>query len=72
MICNYNIIKSLKVKFAKYINGVNKVTVSEPCDKKTIANLGSKYNVYHRLVLLMKLNTQIYYNLRIILGYNIN
>jgi len=43
------------------------VTV-EPFDKNIIANLGNKYNIFHRLILLMKLETQTYYNIRMILG----
>ena len=51
---------------------VVKVTNIEPFDKKIITNLGNKYNIYHRLILLMKLDTQTYYNLRVILGLECN
>ena len=47
---------------------VVKVTNVEPYDKKIIANLGDKYNIFHRLILLIKLDTQTYYNIRMILG----
>ena len=48
--------------------GVVGVTILEPFDNKIITNLGNKYNIFHRLILLMKLDTQTYYNLRMILG----
>ena len=35
--------------------------LQEPKDKEIIANLGNMYNIYHRLILLMKLDTQTYY-----------
>ena len=53
-------------------NNVDKVTILEPCDNKIITNLGNKYNIFHRLILLMKLDTQTYYNLKIILGLETN
>lgn len=43
-------------------------TILEPCNKKIITNLGNKYNIYHNLILLMKLDTQTYYNIKIVLG----
>jgi hypothetical protein len=49
-------------------NGVEKVTTLEPCDKKILANLSKKYNIYCELVLLLKLDTHAYYNMRFILG----
>ena len=51
--------------------GVDKVTILEPNEKKIIANLCSKFNIHHKLILLMKLDTQTYYNIRMILGYEI-
>ena len=48
--------------------GVVKVTTLEPNDKMIIANLGNKYNFYHKLILFMKLDTQTYYNIRLTLG----
>ena len=54
-----------------FYNGVVKVTILEPFDKKIIANLGDEYNIFHRLILLMKLDTQTYYNIRMIIGYEI-
>lgn len=56
----------------KIQNGVVKVTTLEPFDKKIIANLGDKCNVYHKVVLVMKYSTQEYYNMRIVLGLEIN
>ena len=50
---------------------VDKVTKLEPSDKKILAELGSKCNIYHKLVLTMKLATQEYYNIRMVLGLNI-
>lgn len=47
-----------------YKNGVVKVTTLEPFDKKIVAELGNKFNIYHRVVLLMKYPTQEYYNMR--------
>lgn len=47
--------------------GVVKVTNIEPFDKKIISNLGNKYNIYYRLILIMKLDTQTYYSIRMIL-----
>ena len=55
-----------------FINGVDGVTILEPSDKKIITNLGNKYNIFHRLILIMKLDTQTYYNLRIILRLETN
>jgi hypothetical protein len=55
-----------------FLNGVDEVTILEPFDKNIIANLGNKYNIYHKLILHMKLDTQTYYNLRIILGLEHN
>ena len=52
-------------------NGVDKVTILEPNDKKIITNLSNKYNIYHRLILIMKLDTQTYYNMRIVLRLDI-
>ena len=49
--------------------GVVEVTILEPFDKKIIANLGSMFNIFHKLVLTMKQATQTYYNIRMILGY---
>ena len=46
---------------------VDEVTILEPFDKKIVAELGDKCNVYHKVVLVMKHSTQVYYNMRIIL-----
>ena len=47
---------------------VEKGTILEPCNKKILANLEDNCNVYRKLVLLIKLDTQTYYNMRLILG----
>ena len=49
--------------------GVEKGIILEPYDKKILAKLSDNCNVYKRLVLLIKLDTQAYYNMRMILGY---
>ena len=49
-------------------SNVDERTILEPCDKKILAKLAKNCNIYHRLILLMKLDTQSYYNLRLILG----
>ncbi len=54
------------------INGVVKVTSLEPFDKKIVAELGDKCNVYHKVVLVMKYSTQVYYNIRMVLGLEIS
>ena len=54
---------------AKY---VDKVTILEPDDKKILANLEGNCNIYQKLVLFLKLDTQAYYNMRMVLGLEIN
>ena len=61
-----------QIKIGIFLLNVDKVTILEPCDNKIITNLGNKYNIFHRLILLMKLDTQTYYNLKIILGLETN
>ena len=51
-----------------YYNGVEKGTNLEPYDKKILANLEDNCNIYCKLVLHLKLDTQAYYNMRLILG----
>jgi hypothetical protein len=46
-------------------------TIWEPNGKEIITNLGSKFNIYHKLILIMKLDTQTYYNIRMILGLKV-
>ena len=48
---------------------VEKGTILEPYDKKILENLSKNCNIYSKLVLLIKLDTQAYYNMRMILGY---
>lgn len=48
---------------------VVKVTSLEPFDKKIVAELGEKLNMYHKLVLVMKYSTQEYYNMRTIQAF---
>ena len=50
---------------------VEKGTILEPYDKKILANLSKNCNIYCKLILLIKLDTQVYYNMRIILGLEI-
>ena len=52
---------------SKKLNVV-KVTTLEPFDKKIVAELGDKFNIYHKVVLIMKCSTQEYYNMRMALG----
>ena len=47
---------------------VDEVTILEPNDKKILTKLNDNYNIYKKLVLLIKLDTQMYYNIRVILG----
>jgi len=54
-----------------YYNGVVKVPQQEPYDKKILANLDDNCNIYRKLVLLLKLDTQTYYNMRMVLGYEV-
>ena len=49
-------------------NGVDKGTILEPYNKNILAKLDDNCNIYCKLVLLLKLDTQAYYNMRIILG----
>ena len=56
---------SLTQTFYTSYNGVVKVTNIEPFDEKILANLGMKCNIFHRLILLMKLDMQTYCNFRI-------
>ena len=44
----------------------------EPNDKKILAKLTEKCNSFHKLILLMKLDTQTYYNIRVIRGLEPN
>ena len=69
--------KLLNTKIEPNFNGskkvnVDDVTILEPKDKEIITNLGSKFNIYHKLILIMKLNTQTYYSIRMILGLSTN
>ena len=50
-------------------NGVDEVTILEPNDKRILAKLSKNCNLYSKLVLFLKLDTQAYYNMRMILGY---
>lgn len=48
---------------------VVKVTILEPFDKEILANLSKKCNIYHKLILLIKLDTQTYYNIKMTLRF---
>ena len=65
---NVSNIKIIPTYYLILFYGVDGVTILEPCDKKIITNLGNKYNIFHNLILLMKLDTQTYYNIRMALG----
>ena len=65
--------KFLNTEIEPHIEALNeinvvKVTTLEPFDKKIIAELGDKFNIHHKIVLVMKQSTQVYYNMRIVLG----
>lgn len=45
-------------------SNVVRVSQQEPYDKKILAKLGNKCNIFHRLIILMKLDTQTYYNIQ--------
>ena len=47
---------------------VVKVTNVEPCDNEILSQIMQSDKIYHRLVLLIKLDTYTYYNLKVILG----
>lgn len=47
--------------------GVAKVPQQEPYDRKILQQLTNECNIYCKLVLLLKLDTQTYYIIRIIL-----
>ena len=44
----------------------------EPTDNEILSQIMQSDNIYHKLILLMKLDTQTYYNIRMILGHSIN
>lgn len=50
---------------------VEKVTNVEPCGKKILTKLDNNCNIYRKLFLLLKLDTQAYYNMKIILGVEV-
>lgn len=61
--------KPLNTKIEPYLDGslksnVVKVPQQEPYDKKILAKLGNKCNIFHRLIILMKLDTQTCYNIQ--------
>lgn len=60
-----------KDSFWSLIYGVYEGTILEPYDKKILAKLDGNCNIYRKLLLLLKLDTQAYYNMRLILGYEI-
>ena len=43
----------------------------EPYDKKILAKLNDNCNIYLKLVLLLKLDIQTYYSMRMVLGYEV-
>jgi len=55
---------------------VDKVTILEPFehpdDNEILSQIMCSDNVYHRLILLMKFDTQTYYDIRIVLGLEVN
>ena len=60
----YKIIEALSL----IVFNVEKGTNLEPYDKKILAKLSKNCNIYRKLVLLIKLDTQAYYNIRMALG----
>ena len=52
--------------------GVEKVSTLEPYDNEILSQIMQSDNIYHRLILLMKLDTQTYYNIRMILRLEYN
>ncbi len=44
----------------------------EPYDKDMLSQIMQSDNAYHSLILLMKLDTQTYYNIRMIIGYEVD
>lgn len=57
--------------FIKFKN-VEKVTNVEPNDKEILSQIMRSDNIYRKLVLHLKFDTQAYYNIRIILGLDIS
>lgn len=49
-------------------NNVVKVMTLESFDKKIVAKFGDKFNICHKIVLVMKCSTQVYYNMRMVLA----
>ena len=54
-----------------YLNGVDKVTILEPNDKEIVSHDIDSYNIYQRIVSVMKQSTQEYYNMRMLLGLKV-
>lgn len=48
---------------------VDKVTILEPVDNGIVSQETLSNNIYHRIVHIMKLSTQEYYNMRIIQAF---
>lgn len=48
---------------------VDKVTILEPVDNGIVSQEILSNNIYHRIVHIMKLSTQEYYNMRIIQAF---
>ncbi len=57
---------------AQHYYNVDGVTILEPNDKRILAKLRNKFNIYHKLVLTMKQATQTYCNIRLIMRKPIN
>ena len=48
--------------------GVDEVTILEPFDNEILSQIIRLDNIYHKLILFMQLDTQTYYNIRMVLG----
>ena len=56
------------VQLSYYLTIVDKVTILEPVDNGIVSQEILSNNIYHRIVHIMKLSTQEYYNMRTALG----
>lgn len=52
----------------KQNKNVDEVTIPEPTDNGIVSQETLSNNIYHRIVYIMKLSTQEYYNMRTTLG----
>ena len=50
---------------------VDEVTILEPVDSAIVSQKMLPDNIYQRIVYIMKQSTQEYYNMRMVLGYEV-